>query len=206
MQEVDVEIGAVDAGVTASAIAARLKTQTSVRNVGGKWIHVALQTQQALLAADQKHTIDASVRRVARRTAFYLHGRMLEDKWPALLGVTLRASFPSALPKRGAIGSDMRVVAICTFHQAFRHAMMRRQRELRLDVTVASETELRLGFLEQTIVEPSRLFGQFRYREEVGLRSSQIHPLGIPRRFHQVGRMTIHTGNSMLHVGRMIEG
>jgi hypothetical protein len=34
----------------------------------------------------------------------------------------------------------MRVVAIRAFHQAFRHAMMRRQRELSLDVAVAAET------------------------------------------------------------------
>ena len=159
MQEVDVEIGAVDARVTASAIAARLETQTPVRNVRSEWIHVALQTQQALLAANQEHAIDASVRCVARRAAFHLHGRVFEDKRTPLLGVTLRARLPSALPQRCAIGGSMRVVAIGAFHQAFRHAVMGRQRELRLDVAVASEAELRLGLLEQNVVQPSCLFG-----------------------------------------------
>jgi hypothetical protein len=89
--------------MTASAIATRLETQTPVGNVGCKWIHVALQTQQALLAADQEHAIDASVRRVTGRAAFYLHGRVLEDKGSTLLGVALRTRLPPALPKRGAI-------------------------------------------------------------------------------------------------------
>src|SRR5436190_13460196 len=103
MQEVDVEIGAVDARVAAGAIAARLETQTPVRNVGREWIYVALQTKQALLAANQQHAIDASVRRVARRAAFDLHRRVLEHKGSPLLGVTLGASLPSTLPQRGAI-------------------------------------------------------------------------------------------------------
>ena len=140
MQEVDVEIGAVDARMTASAIAARLETQAPVRNVGREWIHVALQTEQALLAANQEHAIDASVRCVARRAAFHLYGRVLEDKGSTLFGVALRARLPSALAKRGPIGGSMRVVAIRAFHQAFRHAVMGRQRELRLDVAVTPET------------------------------------------------------------------
>ena len=158
MQEVDVEIGAVDARMTASAIAARLETQTPVRNVGREWIHVALETEQALFAADQEHAIDASVRRVARRTAFHFHGGVFEDKRTPLLGVTLGASLPAALSQRCAIGSAMRVVAIRAFHQAFRHAMMGRQRELCLDVAMTPETQFRLRLLEQTVVQPARFF------------------------------------------------
>src|ERR1700674_1687029 len=133
LQEVDIEVGAVNARMAASAIAARLETQTPVRNVGGEWIHVALQTKQTLLAAHQEHSIHAAVRRVARRAAFHLHPRVLEHKGATLLGVTLRAGLPSALSQRRAIGSSMRVVAVGAFHRAFGHAMMGRQRELSLD-------------------------------------------------------------------------
>jgi len=156
VQEVSIEVGAVDACVTTSAIAARLKTQTPVRNVGSEWIHVALQTKEALLAADQQHAIDASVRRVARGAAFHLYRRVLEDKRAPFLRVALGARFPSALPQRGAIGGSVRIVAIGTFHQAFRHAMMGRQRELRLDVAMAPEAEFRLRLLEQAVVQPTR--------------------------------------------------
>ena len=52
----------------------------------------------------------------------------------------------------------MRVVAIGAFHQTFRHAMMGRQRELRLDVAMTPEAELWLRLLEQTVVQPTRFF------------------------------------------------
>ena len=101
---------------------------------------MALEAEQAFLPARQKHSIHASVRRVARRAAFHLYGRVLEYERSALLGVALGAGLPSALPQRRAIGRSMRVVAIRTFHQAFRHAVMGRQGELSLNVAVASET------------------------------------------------------------------
>jgi len=166
---------------------------------------VALQTQQALLAADQEHAIDASVRRVARRAAFHFYGRVLEDKGSTLLGVTLGAGFPAALSQCCAIGSAMRVVAISALHQAFRHAMMGRQRELCLDITVTAKTQLRLRLLKQTVVQPARLFGQFRHGKEIGLSDAQTYPLRIPRRLHQMRGVTVHTGNPVLHVGRMIK-
>ena len=140
LQEIDIEVGAVDARVTAGAIAASLETQPSVWNVGCKWIDVALEAEQALLPVCQKHSIHASVRRVAGRAALHLHRRVLENKGSTLFGVALRARFPSALPQCCAIGGSMRIVAIGTFHQAFRYTMMGRQRELRLNVSVAPET------------------------------------------------------------------
>ena len=200
LQKIDIKVGAVDAGVTAGAIAASLETQPPVWNVGCKWIDVALEAQQALLPARQKHSIHASVGRVARRAAFHLYGRVLEYKRPALLGMALGASLPSALSKRGAIGSAMRVVAIGTFHQAFRHAVMGRQRELRLNVAVASIAEFRLGFFQQTAVQPASLLGQPGHGEERGLRHFRACGPRIPRRLHQVRRMAVIAGYAVHRV------
>ena len=60
-------------------------------HVIGDGIHVALQAQEALLAADQQHAVDAAVRRVAGDAAFDFRSRMLEDKRSALFGVAADA-------------------------------------------------------------------------------------------------------------------
>ena len=131
---------------------------------------MALQTQQALLAADQEHAIDASVRRVARRAAFHFYGRVLEDKGSTLLGVTLGAGFPAALAERGPVRSAVGIVAVSTIHRAFRNTMVRGQSELRLNVAVTSVAQFRLRLDELAIVQPAGLFRQLRHIEEVPLR------------------------------------
>ena len=70
MEERDIEVRSVDAGMAASAGAARLEAQAAVRHVVGNGIYVALQAQETLLAADQQHTVDAAVRRMAGDAAF----------------------------------------------------------------------------------------------------------------------------------------
>jgi hypothetical protein len=206
LHEVGIEVRAVDGSVTAGAITTRLKAQTGVRNIRREWIHVALQAQQTLLAADQQLAIHASVRSVARSAAFYFHGRVLEDKGSAFLCVAVSAGFRSILAKRCEIGASMGVVAIGTLHRAFRHAMMRRQRELSLNVAVASKTQFRLRLLKQTVVEPAILLWELWHGEESGLRDTQIHSLRIPRRLDQMRRVTIHTSDAVLHMVRMVKG
>src|SRR5450755_3667216 len=80
MQVVDIEVGSVNGRVTARARAPRLEAQAAVGQVIRDRIHVALKAQKPLLAADQQHAVDASVRGVAGHAAFDLRGRVFEDK------------------------------------------------------------------------------------------------------------------------------
>jgi len=176
-----------------------------VRHVRREWIHVALQAKQALLAPNQELAIHASVRGVARSAAFYFHGRVFEDKGSAFFRVAVSAGFGSVLAERCESGASVRVVAIGAFHQAFRQAVMGRQRELRLNVAVASKAQLRLGLLQEAVMEPAGLLWQSWYRKEVNLGDTQIDTLRIPGSLHQVSRMTVHAGDPVLHVGRMVK-
>ena len=142
----------MNAGVAASAIATGLKAHAAVRHVGRKRTDVTFETKKALLVARQQHPIHASVRGVAGCAAPYFRGRMLEGERSALLDVAFRAGLPSGLAHRSAIQASMGIVAIAAFQFTFRHAMMRGKSELRLDISVAAEAEIGLGFFEQTIV------------------------------------------------------
>ena len=72
VQEIGLEVRSVDARVAARAGAPRLEAKAAVGHVIGDRIHVALQAQQALLAADQQHAVDAAVRSVASHTTLDL--------------------------------------------------------------------------------------------------------------------------------------
>ena len=85
MQVVNIEVRSVDTRVTSCAGAICLETHAAVGNIIRDGIHMALQAQEALLAADQQLAIDAAVRRVASDAAFNLRCRMFENKWSAFL-------------------------------------------------------------------------------------------------------------------------
>lgn len=55
-------------------------------------------------------------------------------------------------------------------------------------------------------MQPARLFGQFRHGEEIGLGDAQANAIWISSSLYQVSGMTIHAGNPVLHVGRMVKG
>src|SRR5579863_1639088 len=80
MQERDIEVRSVDAGVAARASASRLEAQTTVGHVIGDGVHMALQAQEAFFAAHEQHAVDASVRCVAGDAAFDLRGGMFKHK------------------------------------------------------------------------------------------------------------------------------
>ena len=205
MQEVDVEIRPVNGGMATGAIAARLETQPAVRHVGGERIHMALQAQKPGFTADQQHLVDAAVRRVARRAAFDFHGGVLEDKRPAFFDVALRAGFPAALPQRGAVRSAMRIVAVRALHRAFGNAVVRGQRELRLDVAVASVAQFRLRLDQLAFVQPAHLRREFGDIEKVALRGAQAFRLRVPSRFRQMHRVAAIAGDAMLDMGGVRE-
>src|SRR5215469_6642813 len=117
------------------------------------------------------------MRRMARDASFDLHRRVLEHKRTALFDMALDTGLPPGLPQRGPVRSAMCVVTVGALHRAFRDAVVRRQRKLRLDIRVAPEAELRLRFLQETAVKPAFLFFDLRHGEESRLCGSRI---GMP--------------------------
>src|SRR5579863_3194074 len=96
MQERDIEVRSVDAGVAARASASGLEAQTTVGHVISDGIHMALQAEEAFFAAHQQHAVDASVWRVAGDATLDLRGGMFKDKWSAFFDVAADASLRAA--------------------------------------------------------------------------------------------------------------
>src|ERR1700676_2433213 len=109
---------------------------------------------------------------MTRGATFDFYSGVLEHVWPALFDVALRAGFPAALPQRRAVRSAMRIVAVRTLHRSFGNAMVRGQRELRLDVAVASIAQFRLRLNELAFVQPTHLRREFGDVEKVALRGA----------------------------------
>jgi len=130
--------------MAAYAFPSGCKREPSVRNIGRLWIHVALQTQESAFAPQQQHSINRSVRRVARRAAFSLYRRVLENVWSTLLRMAFDAGFPVRIAQHDLIPRAVGIVAVRTFHESLWNAMMRRKGELRFDRLVALVAQVRL--------------------------------------------------------------
>ena len=112
---------------------------------------VTRQTELGDAAGNQESRIRRTVRRVTRDTAVGLHRRMLVNKRPLLVCVTLDASSVGARRESRLFKFEtaVRVVAIAALHRAFQHLVMKRQVELVLSLAVTTETKLWLACLEQ---------------------------------------------------------
>jgi hypothetical protein len=157
VQEELAEIRPVNRRVAPYTFAHRGKAQAAMRNIRREGIHVALEAEEAAFAPHKQHPCHCSVRTMAGDAAFDLHGRMLENVRPALLGMTVDAPFPVRFAKHRLVAGSMRTVAVRTFHQAFRNAVVTRQRELRLNNAMACETKLGLRPSQQITAQPSGL-------------------------------------------------
>ena len=76
--------------------------------------------------------------------------RVLVNKWPLLVCVTLDASgIGSGRQSRlFELKTAVRIVAIATLHRAFEHFVMERQIELVLRLAMTTETKLRFAVSE----------------------------------------------------------
>lgn len=187
--------------VAANTFAAGLKAQPAVRNRGlGVETGMALQAKLPAFAANQEHAIGGAMRVVAGNAAFDFYRRMLVNKRPALFDVTVHAGFETRLGQAGEILRAVRVVAIGTFDQAFRYAMMVRQREFGLDCEVASEAKRRFSLLEQAVVQPASFFANLRQLKEVRLRVGQIALAVIFHFINQVSGVALVAGDPVAGV------
>jgi hypothetical protein len=124
------------------------KTGGEIRRRG-----VALQANRVHVRSIQQTRIRTTVRRVAGNAAFGLDHIVLIHKRSSRFGVALgadrillRSRLEALAPKR-SVG----VVAVGALDQAFLHLVMERHIELRLDIGVALETQLRLRDLEEMV-------------------------------------------------------
>ena len=112
---------------------------------------VALQADRVDRGAIQQSRVRSAVREVACSAALGLDNRVLVDKRSGRFRMALGADRihlrgrAQILPAEGSV----RVVAVRALNEAFFHLVMERLVELRLDVGVALEAELRLRYLEQ---------------------------------------------------------
>lgn len=114
---------------------------------------MALQANRIHIGSVQQPRIRPAVRRVACSAALGLDHRVLIHKRAGRLRVALGAhrvllrGTHKALPSKGAV----RVVAVGALYQSLFHFVMEGHGELRLDISVALETKLRLSGLEQVL-------------------------------------------------------
>jgi hypothetical protein len=157
-QEIHIEVGAVNRGVAAYALAAGLKTRPAVRNgcLPAK-SRVALQAEFASFPTDKHHAVNTSVRIVTGNTAFNFSRRVLIDERAVLVDVALCAGFRDGSNQIESIGRAMSVVTIRTLHRSFRNPVMHGQSKLRLHGSVTGVTELWLWRFQQAVAKPAHL-------------------------------------------------
>lgn len=114
---------------------------------------MALEADRVDVGAVQQPWIRSAVRGVACGTPFGLDDRVLIDKRPGRLGVTLGANriLLRRRPQAFLAERAMRVVAIGALHQSLFHLVMERHGELRLHVGMALEAEHRLSGFQQML-------------------------------------------------------
>ena len=129
-------------------------------------VAVTLETELSHTRTREQFLVSRTVRRVAGRAAFDLQWRMLEDKWPLLVSVTLQT--PRISAGREAcllkLKTAVRIVTITALDLSFEHLVMKRPAKLRFCLTVTTNTELRLTPAQHVYGEQIRIssccFGQ----------------------------------------------
>ena len=141
-----VDVRAVHGGVATGGPASASFEEVRVRDfanhefagldVRSLHLHVAFQAQ-IVIALDKELAINRAVWVVAGG-ATVTDGLVLENEWPALFAMTLRATLVQARHGESAGGLHdvvpVRVVTIDAVHHPFDHGMMLRKPELGMDV------------------------------------------------------------------------
>ena len=167
---------------------------------------VALQAELPALTTHQEHAVGVAVRIVADHATLNSYRRMLEDVRPALLHVALDAGLPVRLVQAGPVQTAVRTVAVGALHQSFGDTVMDRQGKLGFDRAVTGVAGLRLGLLEQAVVQPADLVRKLRDLEEVGLRVGKAALALVLDFVHQVRGVALVAGKAVRGVLGVGEG
>ena len=110
---------------------------------------MALLADRIDIGAAQKVWIRTTVRKMTCSASLCLHHRVWKHKRSGRFSVAVCAEriLSMGSPRGVLSNSAVGVVAVSAFNQAFHHLVVRGIRELRLDVCVALEAEVDLGYL-----------------------------------------------------------
>jgi len=138
----------------------------AVRHVDVFGADVTREAKEPGLGSLQQVLVHASVRGVANRASFHLHGGMFMGKGSTLFNVTGNAG----LIRAGLFQ-----------HQTLGNTVVVGQCKLGLNRAVARNAKFRLRFFQQAFVEPTSFFHELRRRNKVrlwqrGLSGLSRHP------------------------------
>ena len=152
---------------------------------------VARQTQLVDRAVSQQPRIRRSVRRMAGHATFSLHRSVLESERALLVRVALETSCIAARYESGRFEfkSPVRIVAITATHGPFHNFVVKGRGKCRLNLSVATHTELRVVRPEHSDGREARLFGIRSFR--IDIRTGKIFPGRIGVRRVTVGATNI---------------
>ena len=135
------------------------------------------------IALNEHFSIDRSVRVVANGASF-AEGFVLEDKWPSLLAMTLRAIFVKPCHRQSAGWfKNIRPVRVMTFHTVhapFQHGMSLRQLKLGMGLQVALEASLGIfSWVDNKLASPTSGFRVFAAWTVAGFASGLALEVGV---------------------------
>jgi hypothetical protein len=118
------------------------------------------QTELIDCGVSQQSRVRGSMRRVTGNAPFGLYRGMFKSKRALLVRVALNTTGITTGGQPGLLEfeSTMRVMAISAHHGPLKNLMMKRRRERRLDLAVATQTELRVVRFQQLETRKARLF------------------------------------------------
>jgi hypothetical protein len=110
---------------------------------------MALLADRIDIGAAQKVWIRTTVRKMTCSASLCLHHRVLEHKRSSPFGVAICAKRVLSMGSPGWVFSNsaVRVVAVSAFNEAILNLVSRWIRELRLNIRMALEAQLDLGYL-----------------------------------------------------------
>ncbi len=154
---------------------------------------VALQAEQVHVAHFQHVRIGAAMDDMARLASVRFYRRMLVNKRPMLVGMTLetnlilRGGQTNLLCQFRAVG----IVAVAALNQAFVDPMMKRHGELRLLLKVARIAHLRLGLRQQELLGFGVMRGVARNTTDVVLLMNGVEGVHVFGRRGMTGQATV---------------
>ena len=118
-----------------------------VRRANLVCVAVTFETELPDRRTRQQFRVRRAVWRVTRRTTFDLQWRVLEDKRPLLIRVTLQTTGVGTRRQTSLLQLEaaVRIVTVTTFDETFEDLVMKRPAELRLRLAVTTDAELRFA-------------------------------------------------------------
>jgi len=194
-----IDVGPMDVGVAAGARRQLRRSCAHPVHRAGRDRAMALVAQGIDLRHVQQACILRTMRRVASQAAFRLDRCVLEDEWPARLGMALGADLILIGRRLQVIvpESAMNVMAIAALDQTFIHPVMERHIERRLYIGVALKAEHGLRSLEQLLFVCAGMHAVATGAADIGLGMRRTFEVGMRSRVTAQARSIYLFGSSL---------